>query len=112
MISLAKGFFHAGARSIVATLWSVDDAKNAKLIRLFFQHIQSGMPKDAALRQAKLQFLDELPHDEAHPAFWAAPIANGDMTALKFSGTRWWWMVAGMALVLAAGWFWGEKRTR
>lgn len=112
VISLAKGFFHAGARSIVATLWSVDDAKNAKLIRLFFQHIQSGMPKDAALRQAKLQFLDELPHDEAHPAFWAAPIANGDMTALKFSGTRWWWMVAGMALVLAAGWFWGEKRTR
>ncbi|MBK8426731.1 MAG: CHAT domain-containing protein [Lewinellaceae bacterium] len=62
---------------MVATLWSVDDAKNAKLIRMFFENIRSGMPKDEALRQAKLRFLNELPHDEAHPVFWAATVANG-----------------------------------
>lgn len=84
VISLAKGFFHAGARSIVATLWSVDDAKNAKLIRMFFENIRSGMAKDEALRRAKLRFLDELPHDEAHPVFWAATVANGDMAAMEF----------------------------
>ncbi len=106
VISLAKGFFHAGARSIVATLWSVDDAKNAKLIRLFFQNIRSGMSKDAALRQAKLRFLEELPHDEAHPVFWAAAVANGDMAAMAFPGSMVWWMVAGVVLVLAACFFW------
>ncbi len=109
VVSLAKGFFHAGARSIVATLWSVDDAKNAKLIRLFFQNIRSGMPKDAALREAKLRFLDELPHDEAHPVFWAAAVANGDMAAMAFPGSFVWWMVAGVVLLFAAWWFWRKK---
>ncbi len=47
VISLAKGFFHAGARSMVATLWSVDDAKNADLMLQFFQQIKEVCRKTA-----------------------------------------------------------------
>lgn len=110
VISLAKGFFHAGARSIVATLWSVDDAKNAKLIRLFFESLHTGLRKDAALRDAKLRFLDQMAHDEAHPVFWAAAVANGDMSAMDLPGPgRWWWLAGGAAVVFLAGW-WLRKR--
>ncbi|HOY07594.1 MAG TPA: CHAT domain-containing protein [Saprospiraceae bacterium] len=113
VISLAKGFFHAGARSIVATLWSVDDAKNAKLIRMFFDCLRTGVRKDEALRDAKLRFLDKVSQDEAHPVYWAAAIANGDMAPMDLPGSGWpWWWMAGGALVLGmlvVFWVWKRK---
>ena len=113
VISLAKGFFHAGARSIVATLWSVDDAKNARLIRMFFDCLQTGVRKDEALRDAKLRFLDKVSQDEAHPVYWAAPIANGDMAPMDLPGSGWpWWWLAGGGLVaglLVVFWVWKRK---
>lgn len=111
VISLAKGFFHAGAHSIVATLWSVDDAKNAKLIRLFFECLRKGLRKDEALRDAKLRFLDEVAHDEAHPVFWAAPVANGDMTPMELpGGMPWGWIAAGAAVLAFAVFWWRRRR--
>lgn len=85
VVSLAKGFFRAGTRSLVATLWSVDDAKNADLMTLFFQGISAEMPKDAALQDAKLSFLTSHPHDEAHPFYWAAAVATGDMRPMEIA---------------------------
>lgn len=105
VISLAKGFFHAGARSVVATLWSVDDAKNAELVRLFFQQIKAGADKDEALRRAKLTFLQTHPHDEAHPVYWAAVTAYGDMQALDQHEFYRWWIVLAGAFGLGAIWF-------
>lgn len=102
VISLAKGFFHAGARSMVATLWSVDDAKNADLMTAFFQNIKKGLPRDRALQQAKLDFLAARPHDEAHPVYWAAAVAGGDMRPMRFGVSPWWWGLAAAALVLFA----------
>ncbi len=93
VISLAKGFFHAGVRSLVATLWSVDDAKNADLMVQFFQRIKQGMPKDQALQQAKLNYLKIRPHDEAHPFYWAAAVATGEMAPLTFFSSWPWWLL-------------------
>jgi len=110
VISLAKGFFHAGVRSMVATLWSVDDAKNADLMLQFFQQIRKGMPKDAALQQAKLNHLSARPHDEAHPFFWAAAVATGDMAAMDFS-SPWRWVFYGAAVMAAGiGVLWFKRR--
>ena len=104
VISLANGFFHAGARSMIATLWSVDDAKNARLITLFFNYLYSGLRKDEALRQAKLKFLDSVSQDEAHPVFWAAAIAHGDMKAMEFPAKyKWLWWVGAIIVVLFFG---------
>lgn len=93
VISLAKGFFYAGAHSVAATLWSVDDTRNAELMRFFFQEIKNGVAKDDALRQAKLQFLQTHPHDEAHPVYWAAVTAYGDMRPMAWPGANWHWAV-------------------
>ena len=110
VVSIAKGFFQAGARSVVATLWSVDDAKNADLMLRFFQNLQQGDEKDAALRNAKLAFLDAHPHDEAHPVFWAAALAQGEMDVIKWKTLKEWWWMAG---ILLGGWllfFFFQKR--
>lgn len=88
VVSIAKGFFHAGARSVVATLWSVDDARHADLMSRFWKGIRQGMQKDEALHQAKLAYIAQHPHDEAHPVYWAAATAWGNMRPV--ARQRWW----------------------
>lgn len=83
IISLARGFSYAGAKSIITTLWNVDDQKTKDLMESFYGYIKSGQPKDAALRQAKLDFIDQYSHD-AHPFYWAAFIPIGDMRPIDF----------------------------
>ncbi len=88
VVSIAKGFFHAGARSVVATLWSVDDARHADLMLKFLKNISTGERKDAALQKAKLDYISQHPHDEAHPAYWAAATAWGNVRPVT---KRSWW---------------------
>jgi len=109
VISLARGFFQAGARSVAATLWSVDDARNAELMRLFFQQIKNGATKDEALYAAKIQFLQTHPHDEANPVYWAAVTAYGDMRAIELPQHNWVWF-AGLVLLGAAAFLIGRRR--
>lgn len=98
--SLANGFFQAGCRSVVATLWRVDDAKNADLMLRFFKHLRSGKAKDEALHLAKLDFLDAAPNDEAHPVFWAAALAQGDVRPINLNERSGWWWFGGLFLVI------------
>ena len=79
IISLARGFSYAGAKSIITTLWSINDEKSKELMLSFYSNLKEGQTKDAALRQAKLDFIHKYSH-RAHPFFWAAFIPIGDMS--------------------------------
>ncbi|MDO8970542.1 MAG: CHAT domain-containing protein, partial [Saprospiraceae bacterium] len=86
IISMARAFSHAGAKSIVTTLWDVDDVASKDLLVDFYQQLQQGKTKDAALQQAKIDFLTKNRGDGGammHPFFWAGFIAIGDMGAMK-----------------------------
>lgn len=87
VISLARAFSYAGAESLVTSLWTVDDAKTRELMVLFYRHLKEGKTKDAALRQAKLDYLEKMAYSYdasslTHPFFWAGFIAIGDMRNL------------------------------
>ncbi len=85
IISLARAFAYAGAKSIFPTLWQVNDQKTKDLTIGFHQHLKMGIPKDEALRQAKLDFLENNRGQGGydHPFFWAGLIGIGDMRAVK-----------------------------
>ena len=87
ILSLARGFAYAGAKSIVSTLWSVDDKSTSDIMAFFYAHLKDGKTKDTALRQAKLNYLDNNPN--AHPFFWAAFIAVGDMSPIESDRIHW-----------------------
>lgn len=76
IIGLPSGFFRAGAKSVIATLWKVDDAATAELMTHFYSHLRRGEIAAAALRNSQL----ELRRDERwrHPYYWAAFVFQGD----------------------------------
>lgn len=83
IISLARAFAYAGAKSILTTLWVVDDAVAKDLTRDFYIHLKQGKTKDQALYLAKQQHLERSNNSRRHPFFWAAMIPVGDMSPIK-----------------------------
>jgi CHAT domain-containing protein len=83
VISLARAFAHAGAKSLVTTLWSVHDKSTMHIMASFYKYLQSGWTKDAALAQAKMDYLAQAKREMAHPFYWAAFVPIGDMRAVR-----------------------------
>ena len=80
--SLAKGFSYAGAKSIVTSLWDIEDQAAMEIMQSFYKNLEKGMKKDDALRLAKISFMEERSGPFAHPYFWAAYIPIGDMSPI------------------------------
>jgi CHAT domain-containing protein/lipopolysaccharide biosynthesis regulator YciM len=83
IISLARAFAYAGAKSIFTTLWQVDDTATKDISIDFYKNLKKGFPKDVALRQAKLRHIKSAKSAQKHPFFWAAMIGIGDMGEVK-----------------------------
>ena len=54
VIGLTRGFLYAGARSIVASLWEVDDAATGQPMLSFYRNLR-GNDKREALRLAQVE---------------------------------------------------------
>jgi CHAT domain-containing protein len=84
IVSLARSFAYAGAKSMVTTLWSVNDKSTMQIMENFYKQLKQGKTKDFALWKAKQQYLEQVKSaDMAHPFFWSAFIPIGDMSVLK-----------------------------
>ncbi len=68
LVGLSRGFLHAGAVTLVQSLWQVQDRAAADLMRRFYQALRDGRAKSEALREAQLTLLDD---HGVHPYFWA-----------------------------------------
>lgn len=89
LMSLSRAFQIAGARSVLASLWRVDDESTAELMIRFYRHLLSGMSKDEALRAAQSDLIRgpiQVPNQDGKvevrdftaPYYWAAFQLFGD----------------------------------
>lgn len=78
MIGLTRSFFYAGAKSVVVSLWNVNDIATASLMKSFYKHLQQGKSKEDALQAAKLELLKGPQRAWRHPYYWAAFVLAGD----------------------------------
>jgi len=77
LIGLTRGFMYAGASSVVASLWKVDDEATAELMKHFYANmLQKGMRPAEALRAAQ-NTLRQDPHWQS-PHFWAGFTLQGE----------------------------------
>jgi len=74
VVGLNRAFLYAGTPSVMASLWSVDDAATALLMEHFYIHLRAGMSKAKALRQAQINVRTEYPH----PYYWSPFVLTGD----------------------------------
>jgi CHAT domain-containing protein len=81
--SLERAFMLAGAKSVIASLWTADDTFTIALMKRLYQHLVSGSDKGAALQQAKLDLLKEF-GDQALPIYWAGFTLVGDGSTVVF----------------------------
>lgn len=73
LLGLVRGFLLAGAPTVLASLWMVDDASTARLMRGFYSRLGAGMRPAAALRAAQR----EMALAGVHPFHWAAFALHG-----------------------------------
>ncbi len=77
LMSLTRGFFHAGAPRVMVSLWAVDDQATAELMRRFYRHLLHDGKTPAAALQAAQATLRQEPRWAA-PYFWAGFVLQGD----------------------------------
>ncbi len=86
---LARSFFYAGARSLMVTHWSVNDAAAAYLVAVTMRRLGEGTTSGVAgaMRAAQLEMLDgagkSLPPGLEHPFYWAPFALIGEGTNKK-----------------------------
>ncbi|MGH8609439.1 MAG: CHAT domain-containing protein, partial [Gammaproteobacteria bacterium] len=76
-LGLAGVAVKAGARSVMASLWSVNDASTARLVSLFFENLKDPkLSKAQALQRAQQRLLADAEY--RHPFYWAAFVLIGN----------------------------------
>ena len=108
VLSLARGFAHAGAKSLVTTLWAIDGGPSELLMKDFYTSLAAGERKDDALFAAKRAMIGRT--DYNHPYYWAGFIPIGDMRPLEGGGGGIPWLPGGGVLALVGLGVWWRRR--
>jgi CHAT domain-containing protein len=81
VLGLQRAFRVAGTRTLITSLWPVQDEATRRWMKAFYQAgVGSGLETIDAVRQASLTVLRERRErgEDTHPFYWAAFIASGD----------------------------------
>lgn len=74
-IGLPRVFLYSGARSVVLSLWKIEDKSTARFMEYFYKNLSKGSNKSEALRLAKMKMINS---KLSHPYYWGAFILSGD----------------------------------
>ncbi|MCP4151258.1 MAG: CHAT domain-containing protein [bacterium] len=76
MIALNRGFFYAGVRNTIFSLWNVEDKSTSRLMIELYRNILDGNTYAAALRKAKLNLIED--RFTAFPLYWSGFLLMGE----------------------------------
>lgn len=82
MVSLAHAFNYAGSKSILTSLWQVDEASASFITEKFIENLAAKIPAGEALQKAKLLYLQQADGRMKSPAYWAGLVLMGDAGAI------------------------------
>ena len=116
LLGLTRGFMYAGASSVVASLWKVDDEATAELMRQFYTNmLQKGMTPADGLREAQ-NSIRQRPEWHA-PYYWAGFTLQGEYrqvikpaSATGATGLYWKIIIIGALALLACAALWYSNR--
>jgi CHAT domain-containing protein len=75
--TLARAFLLAGTRTVVSTLWTIDDDSTLYLMKVFYAELARKKSVPEALRVAKRSMLNKFGPSKAVPYYWAGLTVEG-----------------------------------
>ena len=83
--NLSRAFFIGGSKSVINSLWEIDDESSKNITLQFYDYLSEGLSKSSALRQAKLDYIhSDIPEYKKHPYYWAGLVLVGNDDPVKF----------------------------
>ena len=77
LVGLSRGFIYAGASTVIASLWKVDDSATSQLMTQFYKGMfEDRLTPSAALRKAKVNMWRQSRYRA--PFYWAAFVLQGE----------------------------------
>lgn len=80
VIGMQKSFFDAGAKSIIVSLWDVNDKYTSLFMQSFYKYLSEGFDKSESLQKAKIFFKQNY---SANPYYWSAFTLSGDISKIN-----------------------------
>jgi CHAT domain-containing protein len=78
VMSIARSFYNAGAKSIVTSLWSASIMPTVKILKQYYLYLLIGYNKSDAMRKAKIKYLESATPISANPRLWSSLVVVGD----------------------------------
>jgi CHAT domain-containing protein len=86
--NLTRAFLYSGAKTVVSTLWRIDDNYSLYLMKRFYQHLAEGKPKADSLTFAQRDLIAHF-GPKTTPYYWAAFVLVGEPNArLRLAGIQ------------------------
>ena len=83
VVGLARAFLGAGARSVIGSLWAIDDKATLTFMRHFYEHLVKGQSTSKSLHEAMKMMRES---DDFNAAkYWAPFMLIGDDVTFNFS---------------------------
>ena len=82
VVGIARAFLGAGARSVLASLWGIDDKATMVFMRIFYNHLKDGNSASVSLHRAR-NYLRESEEFSA-VRYWAPFVLIGDDVTIEF----------------------------
>lgn len=100
-ISLARGFYFSGAKSIASTLWKINDGSSLKIMEAFYKNLSEGDDKNVALQKAQTTFIhDNNQNALAHPYYWSGFVISGNMQPIKSTNYSLWFVIGTLTFLV------------
>jgi CHAT domain-containing protein len=85
VLSLARGFIYSGSKSVVLSLWEVNDISGTEVVKSFYSNLKNGDSKSESLGKARIKYLKSATQLNSHPYFWSTLVIYGDDSPLYSS---------------------------
>nr|XP_058968949.1 tetratricopeptide repeat protein 28-like [Pocillopora verrucosa] len=82
VVGIARAFMGAGARSVVVSLWAIDDEATLEFMKCFYQHLAEGKPASESLNLAMKSLRESKKFRDIK--YWAPFLLIGDDVTLDF----------------------------
>lgn len=109
VLSLARGFFYSGAKSVVSSLWNVNDKSTSSIMTEFYKNLKAGETKSMALTNAKRNYLKTHTLSEKSPYYWSSFVLIGDSNIIELSNNNWVYYILFAILIISLFIFFKKK---